>query len=128
MRRTFPLSAKKLPRKQRATFVSQKAPIVSKEAPKLTCQQRSSTASRKLLTVSRKAASQDITRGKPLGGRFEYFLIFFLLGGGGVGVRGAKKGRASVFVLKIPEGGGSPTRVVGVSKGNTIRGNKTERF
>ena len=40
------------------------------------------------------------------------FRIFFfvLLGGGEGGDRGARKGRGSVFLLKIQGGGGSPTR------------------
>ena len=47
-----------------------------------------------------------------LGGHFEYSLYFFLLGEGEGGVRGGRKGRGSVFLLKIPGGGGggSPTR------------------
>ena len=32
-----------------------------------------------------------------LGGRFRYIFYFFLLGGGEGGVRGARKGRGSVF-------------------------------
>ena len=35
---------------------------------------------------------------------------FFLLGGGEGGVRGARKGRGSVFYSKSKGGGGSPTR------------------
>ena len=42
-----------------------------------------------------------------LGGRFGYFLFFLLWEGEG-GVRGAGRQGGSVFLLKIPGGGGSP--------------------
>ena len=40
-----------------------------------------------------------------LGGRFAYFLIFFLLGGREGGVQGTRKEGGSIFIEKCQEGG-----------------------